>query len=80
MLTHRNTISFSKTPLFDVVDSGVIIIASLNLTALLYRNFADSLYHVTAFPSAPMLHNGINGEGGGLTSLQGPFGGSGESG
>ena len=60
MLSHRNTISFSKTPLFDVVDSGVII-ASLNLTALLYRNFVDSLYHVTAFFSAPMLHNGNKG-------------------
>jgi hypothetical protein len=77
MLTHRNAISSSKTPLFDVVDSDVII-ASMKLTALLYRNFADSLYHVTAFPSAPVLHNGNKG-GGGLTSLQGPFGGSGES-
>lgn len=57
MLTHRNTIGFSKTPLFDVVDSGVII-ASLNLIALLRRNFAVSLYHLTAFPSALVLYNG----------------------
>jgi hypothetical protein len=56
MLTRGTTISFCETALFDLVDWGIIV-TSLTLKVLRYRNFADSLYRVQAFHSAPVLHN-----------------------
>jgi hypothetical protein len=67
LLTHLNTISFSKTILPHAVDSGVIVF-SLHLTSLslAHRSAADRLYHSTAPPRAPVSDNDNAGEGVGV--------------